>query len=472
MQADGPLLDDQPTSLLSLFAQSKEALAQGQGLCFRGNELNSETASVVVDALAHEAKAKWMNDGVTDQLALATTISKSLTQQRTRLLDQARDWDNLRSAINERLDATLEDLGRQKVPPNLHLMSSGSSLFGSQHSLNNLTIIDDHGEDRPSAATSSASRTEKSKWKSLRDFVDEQAIEAAQERMEEERNLLDDVLNSTATHPADLSAQIAAITSTIPVLASPPHSLSAMLSPHDVTLAAMAARLEDLAAHFGQMERAVQDEEAGQPLNEEEIQGMYLLLYNMQLPGILAELQSCVQTMEAVYGSIATYRDSAHAVVEAFGPVIIHLENLEALMDAMLNHHSKVEADAAEIHGVLQEHHTALEGLAHSYEFYQLAYDHLIVEMHRRAQYRTEMQAMIEEMAERLTIMRNEESEARQRFINDHGGFLPDDLCPYIPDQPLNYIIDWQGSEGAVTLDEDIVADVSTSSTVGRLNHV
>lgn len=50
--------------------------------------------------------------------------------------------------------------------------------------------------------------------------------------------------------------------------------------------------------------------------------------------------------------------------------------------------------------------------------------------------------------------------EARERFINDHGRFLPDDLCPYIPDQPLMFVVDREGSEGTITLDENIVAEV------------
>ena len=51
--------------------------------------------------------------------------------------------------------------------------------------------------------------------------------------------------------------------------------------------------------------------------------------------------------------------------------------------------------------------------------------------------------------------------EARERFINDHGRFLPEDLCPYIPDLPLMYVLDQEGSEGAVNLEASVVAEVT-----------
>lgn len=218
------------TSLVAYFLQSKKALAHGQALASRAHELNSETASIVIEALAHEAKTHWMNDAVVDQLSvcctssaafglfydrrnlyikLAGAVSKSLTQQRTRLLEEARvslllvyevrymiisnyrniqGWDSARAERNQSLDAILENLGLQHVPPNLHLMSTGSSLFGSQHSLPGTTVIPEKEILKPESSSASDG---KSKWKTLRDFVDEKGIEDALEHMEEERTILD-----------------------------------------------------------------------------------------------------------------------------------------------------------------------------------------------------------------------------------------------------------------------------------------
>ena len=64
-------------------------------------------------------------------------------------------------------------------------MSSGSSLFGSQHSLSEPTILKTDGHQDPS------SQDPKAKWKSLRDFLDEKGIEDTLDRIEEERSNLD-----------------------------------------------------------------------------------------------------------------------------------------------------------------------------------------------------------------------------------------------------------------------------------------
>lgn len=66
-------------------------------------------------------------------------------------------------------------------------MSSGSSLFGSQLSLPDTTTVPEDAVVNPSDSTPNI----KSKWKTLRDFVDEKAIEDALEQMEEDRNALD-----------------------------------------------------------------------------------------------------------------------------------------------------------------------------------------------------------------------------------------------------------------------------------------
>jgi hypothetical protein len=60
--------DEQPQSLVAYFLQSKKALTHGQTLCSRASMLNAETASIVIEAVAYEAKAQWMNEGVLDQL--------------------------------------------------------------------------------------------------------------------------------------------------------------------------------------------------------------------------------------------------------------------------------------------------------------------------------------------------------------------------------------------------------------------
>jgi len=166
-----------------------------------------------------------------------------------------------------------------------------------------------------------------------------------------------------------------------------------------------------------------------------------------------------MQFIESVHEQIVAFRDSTLSALEVYGQILLQLENLEAIMDAMLEDHTQLQNDAAFVHQTLETRYMGLRELEEMYHSYQLAYDHLILEMDRRSQYRNAVQSLVDDTTARLQALRTEEMEARERFIHDHGRFLPEDLCPYIPDLPLMYVLDQEGSEGAVNLEASLVAE-------------
>ena len=113
----------------------------------------------------------------------------------------------IRNQRTDALDTILESLGKQVVPPDFHSGSSASSLFGSQHG------SEGEGEDStpfsepsPSQSPTETLRnvltnglskkrktrnTDRSRWKNLRDFVDERAVEEVLDTIESDRNSLD-----------------------------------------------------------------------------------------------------------------------------------------------------------------------------------------------------------------------------------------------------------------------------------------
>lgn len=109
------------------------------------------------------------------------------------------DWDNLRTEQTDALDKILNELGSQRVPPDFHQTSTASSIFGSQDS------EDEQQNDKQSNGLSTLSRSpsdtiqvprpkpqaDLKNWKTLRDFVDDQAIEDIFECMEEEHTIVE-----------------------------------------------------------------------------------------------------------------------------------------------------------------------------------------------------------------------------------------------------------------------------------------
>lgn len=101
----------------------------------------------------------------------------------------------------------LESLSQQLVPPAVHQTSSSSSIFGSQHSEDGTSgTAEEHNAACSSGNDGGFIRSrqeirrfehesqvmnDRTKWKSLRDFVDERGIDEAAERMDGDRAALD-----------------------------------------------------------------------------------------------------------------------------------------------------------------------------------------------------------------------------------------------------------------------------------------
>jgi autophagy-related protein 17 len=54
-----------------------------------------------------------------------------------------------------------------------------------------------------------------------------------------------------------------------------------------------------------------------------------------------------------------------------------------------------------------------------------------------------------------------EEIRHREQFLNEQGGFLPDDLCPFVGDQPLRWAIEAVGDETLPHIQESLLQEVS-----------
>lgn len=83
--------------------------------------------------------------------------------------------------------------------------------------------------------------------------------------------VLKDILASTSTHATILTKHIADIRASFSDLLSPPRPMEAILNEQDVAAIEMANRLESLTVHYDQMTRALEDEEAGHILSDQDM---------------------------------------------------------------------------------------------------------------------------------------------------------------------------------------------------------
>ncbi|KIJ52419.1 hypothetical protein M422DRAFT_222936 [Sphaerobolus stellatus SS14] len=459
-----------PPHLVSLVLQSKKALQHGEQLCSKAHELSQDSARQVVDVLALDAKLRWVKEGIIDQLKVAAGVAKSITERRERLEEEAKQWDRVRSQHQDALDATLESLGSQVVPPSFHQSSLASSLFGIQ-----ATGVDED-DGTPPANEREAIKTvseDRSRWKTLRDFVDERGLEDVFESIEGERNALDETIAATAAHPitiTSISDRIRYLLSTslsgssshdtlpnaIPsrTTGSPRMKSSGeqpsinkvigLLVSQEHFSEQMASLLESLAAHYEQMATALKENEAGQELEAEDME--VFIRDTAELPSIIAELEESVTSTESIHEEIVQAKQAHQASLSTLGQILDYLDDLGDKMEIMLQQQSDIELETQATYEALNDYLESLISLRGTFEAYQLSYNSLLLEMDRRRRYRDSIEALAEEMRQKLHQLREEEILARESFFGVHASSIPDDLCLAISNPPHTFTITSQFS--------------------------
>lgn len=134
---------------------------------------------------------------------------------------------------------------------------------------------------------------DKRRWKTLRDFVDERAIEDLLDTIERDRQELDvgcsisysaarlnsipagdqDILRETSDYPESLATAIDKIKNMVPAEVVLP-SFDTIFASQEETSTRMAEHLESLAHHYDNMSNAMHDYEAGEEFHDEDMEGM------------------------------------------------------------------------------------------------------------------------------------------------------------------------------------------------------
>ncbi|KAF8557452.1 hypothetical protein OG21DRAFT_1407161 [Imleria badia] len=461
---------DQP-HLVSLVLQSKKALQHGEQLCSKANALSNASAQCAVDVLALDAKVKWISEAIIEQLKLAASVAKSIEYKRAQLDKQVREWDTLRSERTSALDTILESLGTQLVPPGFHQTSSDSSLFGSQHSLDKANGIIDPAQS-PSATVREnvfgrkpvTKPVDRSTWKTLRDFVDESAIEQVVDAVESDRTRLDDVMSATYDYPETLSTTVSSIRDSLPV-SNAPTPIESLLASQESTTTGMASHLESLTSHYDQMADALHDSEAGISHSEEEMQAMHR--DTDELPAIMTELEEDVHATEEAHEKLVLAKNTAQEQLDASRSILDDLDELGDIMADMLQKQQDVEADCEDLLEALQQRLLVVEDLHHRFVQYQSSFNKLLIEIVRRRQYRESVDKIVGGMMAELDTLASDERQVREEFNAEHGAHIPADICLCIENPPTKWeVVPWAGDMREVLpeIDADLLTQVSCGS--------
>ncbi|KAG9055691.1 autophagy protein 17 [Serendipita sp. 407] len=450
--------------MLSLVLRSRKALDHTKALCVRAEALSKDSTELALDLVAVDAKVRWATEMIQDQLKLVNNVARALSIQRLKLEQDAKAWDQKRKERTGALDVLLDDLGSQLVPPSFYETTSGSSLFGSQHS-------DEERADGAVDGTTKENHVNKhnggrTKWKSLRFFVDEKAIEEAIERMDDDRNALEDLLESTGSQTQNLNAETQAIRNSLATAQSSiPASTQKLLQDQDAILSRMAQLLLDVTHHFDQMESALADQDAGEVLGDEDME--VLEGDTAELPVIIQETEQNLTKMEEISHKLKSSRETCERDLAHQKSCLTALESLGIEMSDLVDRHQSVEVEATAIQNTLQGHLIAISTLQETYVKYRAAYGSLVQEMSRRQKYREAVEEIIQGMNEQLRAMRQEEMSHREQFSKKEGAYLPEDLCPFVSDLPTVFEISAYDEEVPVSVDSQYVIEVQQNLSRG-----
>ncbi|PIL29794.1 hypothetical protein GSI_08000 [Ganoderma sinense ZZ0214-1] len=487
--SQSPPVDPEQPHILSLVLHAKKALQEGQQLCTRASSLSASSAQAAVDVLALDAQVRWMSEAVLDQLKMAAQVAKCIEQKRTELGRQVGEWDSIRNQRTDALDAVLESLGTQSVPPDFHTVSADSSPFGSPNNSDDEQDGEHHPEDdttpfgpppQPSSSPSDtirnrsptvrkqerkSRREDRSRWKTLRDFVNERAIEDLLDTIEKDRLELDDILATTSDYPESLSKTIDAIKEMVPVeVPLPP--FGTIFASQEATSGKMAEQLESLAHHYDNMSNALHDFEAGEVFGEEDIQGM-----NADadaLPIIIAELEESVKSIDGYHEQLLVAKAAAQERLDLHRGILTDLDELGDIMTEMLERQQGVENESIEHLSYLHAQLQPLEELHHKYTSYQYAYSKLVLEFARRLRYREAAQRIITTMTGQLDAMTEEERILRQEFQAEHGQYIPEDFCLHVENLPNRWTVTTWNNEQLETLPaiaDDVIEEAKQRTT-------
>ncbi|KAI0076211.1 hypothetical protein K474DRAFT_1645470 [Panus rudis PR-1116 ss-1] len=477
-QGDRTPNGEQP-HLVSLVLQSKKALQHGEQLCSKARSLSSASGETAGDVLALDAKLKWMTKSVIQQLKLAAGVAKSIELKRNLLEKQAQEWDKLRAKRTDELDTILDSLSRQVVPPDFHSNSAESSIFGSQDGSDEerddarTPLQQDPGPSQSPTETlrnvlrngvhkqRSARANDRSRWKTLRDFVDEHAIEDLLEGLESDRNALDDILARTSDYPESLFRTIAAIEEALPDDITPP-AMDAIFTSQETVLAEMAVHLTSLIEHYGKMADALHDTEAGEQYSEEDLQAMNRDME--ELPAIIADLERSTASIQSSHEQLLSAKQQAQEQLSTLRRALTDLDELGDIMTEMLGRQEEIEHEVTEQLKLLHENLIQVEDLYHRYTSYQYSFNMLIREMARRNLYKEAAEKVVQGMMHQLSAMTEEERVRREQFNADHGPFLPRDVCLFIENPPNRWEILPYNNEPLEVLPDipsDILAEAS-----------
>ncbi|KAL7409694.1 hypothetical protein BDY24DRAFT_402658 [Mrakia frigida] len=315
------------------------------------------------------------------------------------LSDELETTNTHRLTLLTSLSSTLSALSSTAVPLSIHQAldsnsTTSSSLFGSHAGLS----LSNKGDVEPV-------EEEESSGKNLRDFIDEEGMDALMDALDEEQAEIDNLLPTLLALPESL---LAPLSPSHPLLPDPKLTVQDALRSQKEILEHMGSEMDALARHLDQVGEAVRAGEEGEEVD-------VLIEDTAHLPSVLDELSSCLLSLQHIRSSLSPSPST---------PPRPSSSPTTTLLSTHTSLHSLIHTHLA----VLTTHLTAVQNLDRSLHAYRDAFDALREEVKRRGVVEVERERRRAKWEEEEREREEKEDGRREGFLAKWGEKLPGDL--------------------------------------------
>ncbi|CAG8656175.1 350_t:CDS:10, partial [Cetraspora pellucida] len=403
------------SKLINLTSLSQKALQAGEKLCHKTDNLVKECRNDVenIEIIYPKLRFLWGELGV--QVQSVQKLKKIAEKQNGILHEFYSNKEQELSIIIDKLDNTLEGLRHKRVDSIIR--ENAIAIERAMARENNSNFLVDLEKDVEFDLKNNRKDFEEKVY--LYDYVQEQSVQDLKSKTQEEKQLDEMLLSNNISlekSGVDFSRE------KFIALEQEAHS--------------MAETLVSLARNYDQVSAALK---ACKSHTDSSLNLDISVLENDTglLPSIIQVLQEGLQYIESLSEEVRVINHIYRASYDEANKLFSELDGFGSSFENISNTIKELEVCSVIVDRLLDE----LLNLNMWYEEFARAYDHMIVEIDRRHKVREQHEKLVEDYSNKLEGLYLEETQQREVFFQNHGRYLPVDLCPPIQELPIRYEI-------------------------------
>jgi autophagy-related protein 17 len=474
---------DEPSleRLVLHFVAAKKSLTATQHV-YRATELATSSRALIEEIAALNAKNSYARRGVDEQVETLREIRAAVADAGEHAGDEFTQTIASLDVANDRLQSTLASLRKVIIDRSLQKPKAVVEEEEDQYQSQYLTRESSSSHENENAT----------KQKTLYDFVDEANHE---DLLASLRTLIDTFNDSRADLDDNISRFDDSIARVVSALQGedgetddsnppskitpydePPLSIPALFHDMESHAAEMATLLQSLISHYDLCVSALKHTEGGGEAAREAVQAADELAKNAQgveeslyaaatvpdpmdaaeraemlrvlendaaeVEDVVGELRERGGEMEGLYAQLNLRAEVSRRSMSGLRRAVEIMRTVKSALPVYLDAISGFGEGWVNVRLTMQEKTQELVDLCGFYENFWASYKELLREVGRRAVLEAQMVKVAEKARADLEALAEADSEARQDFVDDWGGFLPGDIWPDLGKRGSRWVVE------------------------------